>query len=416
MIYQVWNMFKMTTKCLLRSKAFLFFTIALPILATTILNIREIGDSVKESSEIVELDDLDAQVAYLNDYQLYPVKVYDSSNSELADLFLKELYQSGVFQIYRVDSSGYDDMEILKSMENTALKDKVGAIVYIKSDFPEEVINQDIDSSISIYQTDEDERFEMLQRTTKALLANYILLASNSQTEADFIFALGEDQEMLRVEQVEVKRNSEGFNLDVDYAQTGSFAAMLAILSVAFIFSGILILGTIVEEKENRVYTRILLTNAGNVSYLLSKFLIILFTSLLETIITLVSCKLFVSSEIIIEMHQFALITFLMGIIFNALSVCIGIYCKNLLTAMYLAFFAWMITALLGGLYFDISNSTMLFKQIAMIMPQRWALKAAQMYMTENPLASPIILVVTAAYVIVIIMAGILGLRLNRED
>ena len=115
MWYHIRKMTQMTMKLLLRNKGFLFFGIALPILATLIMNVKNVGDSVFKDAAITELASEDAQVAYLNDYSMFPVKVYDSSDSEITTAYLEHLANEQVFQMYRVEASELSDQEMLDS-------------------------------------------------------------------------------------------------------------------------------------------------------------------------------------------------------------------------------------------------------------------------------------------------------------
>ena len=49
-------------------------------------------------------------------------------------------------------------------------------------------------------------------------------------------------------------------------------------------------------------------------------------------------------------------------------------------------------------------------------MPQRWALLAATKFQNSDHSVYPMIFCVTAAYLLVILVVGILGLKLNEEE
>lgn len=419
MFYHTKKMTQMTMKILLRNVGFLFFGIALPIFATLILNIKNVGDVIVEESTITELSGADDQVAYLNDYEMFSVKVYDSSDSEVTTSFLKNLADEGIFQIYRVDVSELSDAKIMESAENTALKDKTGAVVIIGKDFPQAILNGELSDSITLYETGEDERYELLLSSAELLANEYIFLGEYVSSVKELEQKIIEYENKgypIEMNEYTVKTDHQISTFDVDYKRTGSLGYTMAILSLAFLFSGIMILGTITQEKQNLVYTRIMLTKAGNGSYMMSKFLVILFASIIQTGITGLAYTLLVKTESGLTLWQLLFLVFLMGLIFNTLSVCVGICIGSVLSAAYLSFFIWMITALLGGLYFDISGASESMQKISMLMPQRWALKGAQMMMDGNNYAYPLILTVTTAYLIVILVIGMLGLSVNRKE
>jgi ABC-2 type transport system permease protein len=416
MVYHIWKQFQMTAKCLLRSKAFLFFVFVLPILATLILNIKNTGDVISKEGKITELNDLDAQVAYLNDFSMLPVKVYDKSSSKVTTELLVEMQQTGMFQIYRVNASKASDDSILESAKHTANNDKVGAILVIGNQF-EQGLMAGKEDSISLYKVGEDERYDLFHNTLKSILLKYALLGKKSSTPEQFLQNVKKYKAEVPVLQ---KVESDGGNgilgLNVDHKKTGVFGGTLAVLTIAFVITGILILNTIIKEKENLVHTRILLTKASDTSYLLSKFAVVFFTSFIQTIVAVGSYCLLVGKDVGISVVQFAFIVFLMGLIFNFISVCIGVFARSTMTALYLSFIVWMITALIGGMYFDISSASKTFQRIAMLMPQRWGLKAASMFMNGNMSGYPLLLVVTVAYLIVIMVASVIGIRINRKE
>lgn len=416
MIYRIGIMFRMTMKVLLRNKGFLSFALLLPMLATLILNITSMGQAVAEKNEIMELKKMDSQVAYLNDYALYPIKVYDSSNSHISQVLLKELYDMGMFQIYRVDSTAFSRSEIMESAQYTAMKDRVGAVMILEEALEQELLQGAALESVSLYETYEDERFDMLARSVETLLEKYTLLGQEADNSEELIAMIESSEDVFEMESRMVKGKNTSVFLDVDYAKTGPLGNMMAVLTVAFLFTGVLILHTILQEQDSLVHTRIMLTNGGNGEYLLAKFLVILCTSFIQSVISVLTYKFFIQNSIDLTMFQLFVIVFSMGVIFNALSVCVGIYCQSVLTSTYLVFMIWVITALLGGLYFDISNSTESFQRVAMLMPQRWTMKAATMLMSGNSHVYPMLFCVTCAYLIVILLTGVQGLKLNQKE
>lgn len=418
MWYHIRKMTQTTMKLILRNKGFLFFGIALPILATLIMNVKNVGDSVTKNAALTELASEDAQVAYLNDYTMFPVKVYDSSDSEITTAYLEHLANEQIFQIYRVDASDLSEQEIMDSAKWTAKKDKVGAVLILSKEFPEEILSGTMKESIQIYETGEDERFSLLTNSVEGLLTQYVHTAQNADSLEmleDKVKNYEAERQQVTTKEYEVSSTNNSY-MDVDYEHTGSLGYAFAILSISFLFSGILILGTIMKEKQNLVYTRILLTKAGTFSYMVSKFCIIVMVTLIQTGVIGISYLLFVRTDVGFALGQLMYLVFFMGLIFNSLSVCIGICMGSVLPATYMSFFVWVMTALLGGLYFDISGGSDLMRRVAMLMPQRWMLKGAQMFMAGNSYAYSIILGVTVAYLIVILVIGILGLKLNQKE
>lgn len=391
MINQIMEMSKMTTKILFRNKLFLFFAVVMMVGATLVLNVT-VNKSEKTSGNIVMMEEYDGQMAYLEDVEKFQVKIY-SRNEKSMD-FIKSMEDSGMFQFFVADCEELSMEEVLDSVNYTAMHDKVDAIMVIdKGQMPD---------CVSFYRTGEDERYEMFESFANSKLTAFI----NGTTETE---------KKVVVETIDSKENTTAWEMEVDYQKTSIFGTVMAIYSVAFLFSGIMILGTIIAEKDNRVYTRVLLSKASSYSYIAAKFIVVFAVALIESMVALAAYGLLVKSDVGLSLGQMFLILLSTGLIFNSLSVGIGICCGNTLTASILSFAVWVITALLGGLYFDINNASDWYKSVATLMPQRWSLKAASLFMNGNNLGYPLLLIVTVTYIVVILLIGVLGLKLSNR-
>ena len=392
MINQIMEMSKMTTKILFRNKLFLFFAVVMMVGATLVLNVT-VNKSEKTSGNIVMMEEYDGQMAYLEDVEKFQVKIY-SRNEKSMD-FIKSIEDSGMFQFFVADCEELSMEEVLDSVNYTAMHDKVDAIMVIdKGQMPD---------CVSFYRTGEDERYEMFESFANSKLTAFI----NGTTETE---------KKVVVETIDSKENITAWEMEVDYQKTSIFGSVMAIYSVAFLFSGIMILGTIIAEKDNRVYTRVLLSKASSYSYIAAKFIVVFAVALIESMVALAAYGLLVKSDVGLTLGQMFLILLSTGLIFNALSVGIGICCGNTLTASILSFAVWIITALLGGLYFDINNASDWYKSVATLMPQRWSLKVASLFMNGNNLGYPLLLIVTVTYIVVILLIGVLGLKLSNRE
>lgn len=416
-MYYIGKMTKTTIKLLLRNKGFLFFALILPIMATLILNIKDTADETKQQGTVTELENMDVKLAYLNDYSMLSVKVYDGSNSKVAQSLLGELSQEGLFQIYRVDTRSYTADEVMENAKSSAMKDKMGAILIINDSFEEELFAGKIDDSITLYATEDDERFDLFTQGVESILTKYVALGEKVEESTELLELVKKSSDAVyEVTSAEYAVDNSDTTFDVDFGKTGVLGYALAIYSIAFLLSGIMILNVIFKEKEQLVYTRIMLTKASAMSYMAAKANVIFLTTLIETGVIGVAYQLLVTRTTGLALPQFMFLIFLMGLIFNSMSVCIGLTCGDVLSATYISFFIWMTSALLGGLYFDISPASDTMQRIAMLMPQRWTLLSASMMFQGNSMAYPTILLVTISYMIVIFVIGIVGLKVNAKE
>ncbi|MCH5258069.1 MAG: ABC transporter permease [Lachnospiraceae bacterium] len=385
MITNAFRMAKSSSKLLLRSGGFIIIGILIPLAATLLINIWSGADRMERVDSVYELPHMDTQMAYLVNFNCLPVKVYDHTDNDESRGMCLRLAEAGIFQIFRVECSGYSMDEIMDSASESALNDKVGAIL---------ILEETMEDS-KLFYIGEDARFSLFRDTLK-------LCFRNPHEE--------------NVDSPKVTYVTANSGDDVNYYKIREFSYCIAIASIAFIFGGVLILGTTMTEKQDHVYSRIMLTTATRTSYILSKIILILGLSFIQSSVMTISFVFFVNADIGISVLQFACILFLQGIIFNLLSVCAGLFCNSMSAAAFLAFTMWSISALMAGTYFDISGASDLYKKVALLMPQRWALLAATRFQNSDYSAYPMIFCVTAAYLLVILVVGILGLKLNEEE
>lgn len=385
MITNAFRMSKSSSKLLLRGKGFLVIGILIPFVATLLINIWSSVNELERTDSVYELPQMDAQMAYLVNFNCLPVKIYDRANNDESKRLCEKLTDAGMFQIFRVDCSNNSMEEIMDSAAQSALNDKVGAILILEETFEDS----------KLFNIGEDARFSLFQDTLKLCIQN-LSEENKASPRVTYVIANSGD--------------------DVNYYKTRDFSYCIAIATIAFIFGGVLILGTIMTEKQDHVYSRILLTTATKTSYILSKIILVLGLSLIQSSVMTIGFVFFVKADIGISVWEFACILFLQGIIFNLLSVCAGLFCNSMSGAAFLAFTMWSMSALMAGTYFDISGASDLYKKVALLMPQRWALLTATKFQNADYSAYPMIFSVTAAYIIVILVVGILGLKLNEKE
>ena len=183
-------------------------------------------------------------------------------------------------------------------MENarfTALNDKVGAILLLH---PEE--------EIELYQVGEDKRFDLFK---DSLLSGIALQKfKNAHPEAEL------PSESIKSEMHLLNVNS---GTDIDYYSVREVGYCIAIVTIAFVFGGILILGVVLNEKQDNVYSRIMLTGADRRSYILSKAIVVIAVSLVQTLSMIICFMLFVKVDLGMNVFQFGCIMLAEGIVFN---------------------------------------------------------------------------------------------------
>jgi len=409
---------KMNMKLLLRNKGYLCFLILLPILAVIILNVQNINtaDSQDSAYTIQEMDQENKLILNISNNKLN-IKVYDSSQSELSEYILHKLAKNGSYRIYRYKSQAMDIEEVRERALYSANHNVIGGIIYIPPSFEAEILAGQ-ESSMRVFEGMEDGRNALLYNDLNVYLQGLYRYAALTGFQKEELYSLINTSE--KGEPVKESVSIEvGETLNLTAKQLDSSSSIgysLAFLTIAFLFSGVFIAANVIEERQNRVYNRVLLSRASVGSYSLAKLMMIILTVLMQTGIMGISIKLLVKTDYGIPFASYLFFVFCLGLIFNTLSVVIGILVNNVLTANYIAFIVWFISAMLAGLYFPLDGASDWWTKLSMLMPQRWVVKAAEMLMAEKSGVYSMFLLVVCSYLIVILCIGYLGTRIKRTE
>lgn len=420
---QVAILIKTNRKLLFRNKGFWFFLLFMPLLALLILNIREQDlNQFRETKSIIELSDIDTKAIYATQLNTsdksYVIKVYDSSQTEISEEILEELFQTGMVNICRIKTKEYEEKEILQKIQENGTGDRVGTVLYLRESFEEQFLLGKPEKGMQIYQCFTDERTEFIEDSLNKIITKLYIRQSIEKTTK---LSKEEENNQTRFTKPEKKtmviETSEGHNLTlVQTKYKEHLGYSLAIISLGFLFCGIFIAYTIIEEQENQVYTRILLTPANVFSYILSKLGMAVLLSIVQSGIIAVGIYFLVQPEFGISKISYIFFIFLLGLVFNLLSLCVGVLCGNIMAANYSVFCIWSISCLLSGLYFSLDSASGLLKTLSYFMPQKWILKAVELIMTGNTSGYLTAIVATLAYLMVILSVGAVGLRMKKGN
>ena len=181
-------------------------------------------------------------------------------------------------------------------------------------------------------------------------------------------------------------------------------------------FTGVFIAHTAINEKKDMVLTRIRLTRLSNVQYFTAKFISGAIVSAMQTAI-MAGCSFLIPKEKLgIDRLSFILMIFLLGLIFCSLSLLLGILFDNVMSANIAAFTLWSLSAMLAGMYFPLDSTTETVKTISYLMPQKWFLRITEYLMTGDGKGYIMILGVTAAYMVIILSLGSVGIKFRNNE
>ena len=415
-----WDLLNTNIKLLLRNKGFLFFLFITPLISVFIMNLH-VSSSFYDSKEercIVELSDEKDKVVYLNDKNAYAIKVYDASHSDLSEYVLQKLVDNGMFSVYRQDAAHMTEEEILTQVQAEAMNDRIGTILYLKPDFAKNAMRGDWENALLCYEVSDDERFELFEESvTGDLQAIQEVAAGTGGDEAGVLSILSGIADQMPETKVVSFDGKNRISLNKEQNTKKNLAGYAyAIITLGFLFCGICVAYTVIEERENKVYTRIMLSKVGRYEYLLSKLLMSVLISVLQTGVMAVYMFLGKNMDFGIAKTEFLLLVFLLGLIFNVLSLVVGILIGDAMGANYAAFAIWIVSALLAGLYFPIEGSSKVIKAMSYLMPQRWFLKGTEMLLVGDTSAYAMIGCITIAYLVIILCIGAVGLKMKESE
>ena len=413
------SLVKMSLKLLLRNKGFLFFLLVTPALSALILSIKMdhtvYGDST-DKAVVLELNDHTEKAVYVGDTSACIIKVYDASKSELSDFVLNQIAANGMFSVCRADVRGLSEENALADAKKDAYDDRVGMILYLKEDFDKAILEGKWEDGVQLYVVSEDERQELfiteftdlLARIKKvqALVGDDIIVMLETLTkiqdnlpEKKVVSFVGKEEVALTKEQVNQRTQ-------IGYA--------FAFITLGFLFCGVCVAHSVIEEQNNKVFTRVMLTKLSRRDYFISKFVVAFVISVMQTLVLAVCLSVIPGLDVGMSTPSFLVIIFLLGLIFSTLSLLLGVILGDVMSSNYAAFAIWSISALLAGLYFPLDDTTKALKTLSYLMPQRWFMDASELLLVGDKSAYSMILCVTVAYLIVIVSVGGVGLKIKK--
>ncbi len=409
---------KMNLKLLLRNKGYLAFLFILPVISVIMLNIKNLNsaDSGENIYAIQELKTENKVVINTASYKMN-VKVYDSSHSALSEYLLKELAKTGSFRIYRIKEKPMKLTEARDKALDAANQNVIGAVMYIPDNFGAEILAGK-DSNIVVFEATDDGRIGLLKDNINTFLKSiyhYAALADYNQASLNSLLETSVKNEMTK----EIVGIEVGDKLSLNSDQLSSSSSIgysLSFLIIAFLFCGVFIAATVVTERQNRVYNRFILSKSSLLNYGFAKIIMVLLNVVMQTGIIAVCIKLLVKTDFGISFSSFLFFVFCLGLVFNLLSVVIGVLTNNVLTANYIVFLIWCLSSLLAGLYFPLDGASKWWGKASMLMPQRWVIKAAEMLMAGKSGVYSMFILVMINYLVIIMCVGLIGIKIRRKE
>jgi len=413
------SIIKSTLKLLFRNIIFWIFLIIMPVLSMLMLRLQAENfglRDVSEREEIIEINEADERVGYFGGGGKYVIKVYDASCSELSEYMLGCLAESGMITVVRVKTPDITEAEVTDHVNFDGYNDFVGSDLYLNKDFDKYVLNGDADKALTVYILSDDERFELLENEIRMFMgqvSNALFMGS----EDEIINNLDTLRDFLPAKETVLLDGTAGralTNKQLDQKALMGYA--FAFLTLGFVFGGVLIAYSVIRERKDMVLTRVKLSLLTDAQYFAAKFICGGIVSFLFAIVTSVITLSIDADKLGMSRVGFFSMIFLLGLIFCSLSLMIGILFDDVMSATVSAFILWTLSSLLSGLYFSLDAAGDAIKTMSYLMPSKWFLDATEMMMLGDNKVYFMILCVTAAYLIVTLGLGSIGIKIRNHE
>lgn len=413
------SIIKSTLKLLFRNIIFWIFLIIMPVLSMLMLRLQAENfglRDVSEREEIIEINEADERVGYFGGGGKYVIKVYDASCSELSEYMLGYLAESGMITVVRVKTPDITEAEVTDHVNFDGYNDFVGSDLYLNKDFDKYVLNGDADKALTVYILSDDERFELLENEIRMFMgqvSNALFMGS----EDEIINNLDTLRDFLPAKETVLLDGTAGralTNKQLDQKALMGYA--FAFLTLGFVFGGVLIAYSVIRERKDMVLTRVKLSLLTDAQYFAAKFICGGIVSFLFAIVTSVITLSIDADKLGMSRVGFFSMIFLLGLIFCSLSLMIGILFDDVMSATVSAFILWTLSSLLSGLYFSLDAAGDAIKTMSYLMPSKWFLDATEMMMLGDNKVYFMILCVTAAYLIVTLGLGSIGIKIRNHE
>ncbi len=412
------TMLKVNMKLLLRNKGYLCFLILLPLFSILLLNIQV--------SSSFNLDDLDYySIHEMENGTRTPlnmtndklnVMVSDSDQSYLSDFILQQLANTGSYQFYRYRTDITDADTAAALATDFANRNTIAAVLYIPPNLAENIHMDSTVSALYLFEASEDGRIPMLAEGLDTVLNSLVIYQGLAKNDSNIFKTIVDNisERKLEKESVSLSLNDEMHLNTLQQHQQSNVGYSLAIVSIAFLFSGVFIGSIVIEERHNLVFTRILLTNISITNYGLVKLLLSFLTTAIQIVVMGIGIALFVKVDFGLSLGSYLFFIFGIGIIFNLLSVIAGVLADNLLSSSYLAFAVWTVSAMLSGLYFPLDATSIWWNRLALLMPPHWVIRCSKMVMLGQGGAYSTFLLIVFAFIAIILSVGFLGIKAKK--
>ena len=405
------TMTKINCKMLLRNIGFLVCLVLLPIGASALHMIQSTSGYVTDDqlSKIIELDSFDSAV--LMGTKNVTVVFADAAKDEFSDLLLNSLTKEEWCTVIRYKSEPLSAEQLKQLIQDTYDRSIMAAVVYLPEDFSAKLMAGQSPEMI-ILNGGKDGRFDLLKNKINVNLSVLAGCACSSESQSQAVsIAKTAFDKMPAVKSIVTEDKKALSPEQTDHLRSTGYA--LAVLSLAFALTGCFVANLVVTENDNKALLRIEMSGMTMLKYIASKALTAVIVTILQTAVVAGATAAFVGTDVGIPFGSYLLLVGTMGLIYNLLSLFFGIFFKNTTFAVYASFGIWVFANLISGVYFDFVKMPDWWQKLSLIAPQKWVIITFEALMKGEANAYFNYFLVSAAFLLVILMGGYLAAWLS---
>ena len=410
---------KSSIKLLIRTKIIWLFIIITPVLSTMILKSNNNYTSYQEElSSIVELENADEKVAYYGSKGDCVIKIYDASGSELSDYLIDRLADSGMFILCKTDISGEENIDefIQNHIEFDGNEDRMGAALYITSDFGKKILDGKTAEALTMYVLSDDARIDAFESELTLQLSRMDSFRIGAEGEKELVEGLKYIDDMNPEKDViSVDTNKARKLTEEQINQKAQMGYAFSFLTLGFVFAGFFVASGVIKEQKNGVFTRVNLSKTSALTYFTSKFVSVFLVSVLMTGVVGACSFMLDMGDMGMSRGTFLILIFMMGLIFSSLSMFVAIMLNDIFSASIASFTLWCTSSLFSGLYFPLDDTSKGIKILSSLMPQKWFLEGTEMIFVGDNKVFGMLICITVAYLLLTVSLGGIGLKVRRS-
>ena len=345
------------------------------------------------------------------------IKIYDYAASYASESLLSYLQNTGFYQLHCYQEKGGRMTESKKQSVDAMNQNRISAVMIISSDFDALLSAGKASEGIEIFFGHEDVIIEGFIDNTNRFFQLYHQLAMTANGNQETIWPFF----------TEIKEASPiVLNHFLGDGKTRLTKAMMlqkinamysfALISMAFVLSGVFVSNLIIMERHNGTLKRMRLSDVTMNGYLMVKLLMAVLTVAIQILVMGLVIWLFVKVDFGITIAQYLGVAFGLAIVLNLFSLVVGILVNNVLTTTYVAFCAGVVLTLVSGLYFPGMELKGWLAAASLLAPQRWSVKALDLLLLNEQGVWGYYAMGMGAFLAVFGCIGVLGLAGIRKE